>query len=193
MKKKLPLRRFDNIFGVVLERQFSNKTPVHRSASHMILECPICGLSFTRKASEAKRNDVNYCGRACAGIGSRRQVKCNCRICGAEYSVKQSHVGKVTCCSKDCRIKAISESTRAMDIAGWKSGMFGIGEDAGGAKLTESQVKSILEDDRGNAEIAREFGLTRAAIRAIRVGKTWTHLTANAEITGSALCGVRVD
>jgi hypothetical protein len=176
MKNKLPLRRFDDIAGVVLEKQLSNKTPLHRSASHMVIECPICGLSFTRKASEAKRNDINYCSRACAGIGSRRQVKCHCRICGKEYSVKQCHVGKVTCCSEDCRIKAISESTSAMNRAGWESGMFGVGEDAAAAKLTESQVYSILADNRGNAELAKEYGLTRAAIRAIRTGSTWRHL-----------------
>jgi hypothetical protein len=67
-----------------------------------------------------------------------------------------------------------------MDKAGWKSGMFRIGEDSPAAKLTEDKVKSILADDRGNAEIAKEYGLTRTAIRAIRTGRTWRHVTANA-------------
>jgi len=51
------------------------------------------------------------------------------------------------------------------------------GEKHGSAKLTERQVcriKTMLKEDKMYAsEIAREFGVSETAIRAIKTGKTW--------------------
>lgn len=165
--------------GVILSKQFSNKTPIHRSASHMVLDCPICGISFTRKASEVKRNNVTYCSHACRGVGQRIQEQVSCRICAKMFWVKKSSVGKITCCGDECHRKALSESTTAMDIAGWKKGIFKVGEAHTAAKITATQAKAILRDNRSNAAIGRELGLTRAAVRAIKTRKTWKHLTGN--------------
>lgn len=43
-------------------------------------------------------------------------------------------------------------------------------------KLNIDQVASIRQDTRNNAEIAREYNVSREAIRDIKNGKTWTNL-----------------
>ena len=104
-KIKLPLRRFgeDMEKSVKLEKEFSNKTPICRNKAFVSLNCPVCGICFERKASEVKRHSSSCCSRACSAILQRRQVKTNCKICGKEFSVKQSYFGKVTCCSNECK------------------------------------------------------------------------------------------
>ena len=181
MKKKLPLRRFgvDDIQSPDLIGELSNRTPISRTSNHITLVCPICGVSFMRKASEAKRNVVNYCGKACAGFACRRQVEVECRACKKTFFVKRSNFGRVTCCSEKCRKKVISEITTKKDFAGWQTGMFKVGEKAPGAKLTETQAVSILTDTRANAAIALDYGVTRAAISQLKRGKTWRHLSDN--------------
>lgn len=54
------------------------------------------------------------------------------------------------------------------------------GEKVGSAKLTEDQVKAILADRRLLAEVAADYGVTFAAISAIRHRKTWAHISAAA-------------
>lgn len=180
MKAKQPLRRFgvDDVAAQAMAGEFSNRTPLHRTANHVSLVCPVCGTNFTRKSAEAKRNAVSYCGRACAGFACRKQVEVICRICNKQFTVKESHVGKVTCCSKECRSKAVSECTTAMDLAGWANGVFNGGEKSAGAKLTEAQAIAILADTRRHADIAKDYGITRAAVSHLKRGKTWAHLKA---------------
>lgn len=186
MKSKQPLRRFgvDDVAAPTPTSEFSNRTQILRTASHVSLVCPVCGTSFTRKAAEAKRHAVSYCGKACAGFACRKQVEVKCRVCEKPYYVKESHVGKVTCCSEDCRRKAISECTTAMDFEGWKNGTFQGGEKAAGSKLSEAQARAILADTRRHADIAQDYGITRAAVSHLKRGKTWAHLKANAEFSG---------
>jgi len=179
MKTKLPIRLFgvdDVTYQSVIEER-SNRTPVSRTASHISLICPVCGTGFTRKASEAKRHAVSYCGRACAGLASRKQVWVKCRICEKDFSVKESHVGKVTCCGEECSRKAKSESTSIMDFAGWKNGRFAIGERSPLAKLTKEQAGAILADTRRHADIAIDYGISRSAVSHLKRGDTWRHLT----------------
>lgn len=45
------------------------------------------------------------------------------------------------------------------------------------AKLTESQVISILQDPRKIREIAEDYGVNRHSIQRIKRGATWTSLT----------------
>jgi hypothetical protein len=49
----------------------------------------------------------------------------------------------------------------------------------GGAKLTEDQVRAIFDDKRLIREIAVEYGVSSAAISAIKNGRTWAHLKLN--------------
>ena len=183
MKAKQPLRRFgvDDVASPIVCSERSNRTPVRRTASHVSLVCPVCGTTFTRKAAEAKRHAVSYCGKACAGFACRKQVGVTCRVCEKPFTVKESHAGKVTCCSEECRRKAISECTTAMDLAGWKNGTFQGGEKSAGSKLTESQALAILADTRRHADIAQDYGITRAAVSQLKRGKTWAYLKANAD------------
>lgn len=178
MKNKLAIRRFgvDDIASPTLLIELSNRTRISRTANYVSLVCPICGVSFTRKASEAKRHAVSYCGKACAGFACRRQVETQCRACQKLFFVKKSHFGRVTCCGEDCRKKVISEITIKRDIDGWETGMFQQGEKASGAKLTEAQAIAILSDTRTHAAIALDYGVTRATVSHLKRGKTWKHL-----------------
>lgn len=174
MRNKQPLRRFDSIMhGVVLEKELSNKTPIHKSASHVGLICPVCGVHFTRKASEVKRNNVSYCGRGCFGVSQRIQVTVGCKLCGRFFSVKRSLFGVITFCSSDCRKKFLSHERTLMNLKMWESGKFKFGSQHKFAKLTEVQVSGILRDRRLHSEIAEHYGVTRAAISFIKSGKTW--------------------
>jgi len=112
--KNPTLRRFDQDMKVPggLKKEFSNRTPLVRSASHVRLKCAVCGLEFSRKASEAKRHSTAYCGRACQGIAQRRQVEKTCRVCGAEYTVKQSMCSRITCCGNACKAALAAEMGR---------------------------------------------------------------------------------
>jgi uncharacterized Zn finger protein (UPF0148 family) len=178
LKGKQPLRRFgaDNMTATKLVMELSARTPLRKTSDCLTLFCPICEIAFTRKASEAKRHSVSYCGRACAGIGCRRQVKVSCRACGAPFTVKKSHVGHITCCSEKCSRTVKSKTTSKADIERWKNGMFSGGSRASGAKLTEEQALMILRDSRRHAAIALDYGITRAAISHLKRGDTWMHL-----------------
>lgn len=168
------LRHFDaDMKGVFLIRELSNKTPIHRSASHIDLQCPICGIMFSRKASEANRHENNYCGRGCASFAQRIQVDVYCRVCGKHFTVKKSMFGHITCCGPECRIKAISESTHFTDIMMWENGKFQRGEKHPAAKLKQCQVVSIRADERLHSVIAADYGVTRALISSIKRCEIW--------------------
>lgn len=176
LKKKNELRRFtpETVVYDGIQAEFSNRTKLARSSGFISLTCEVCGTSFTRKASEARRHAHSYCGMACRGAAQRKRVDTSCKICGKPFQVKASHFGRVTCCGPECNRKSKSETTRAMNIAGWKVGMFPVGENAPAAKLTERQVIDILSDARGNADIAKDYGVERHTIRFIKIRKTWT-------------------
>jgi hypothetical protein len=46
------------------------------------------------------------------------------------------------------------------------------------AKLNEAQVAIIKKSPLSNAELGRIYGVTKTAIRFIRIGKNWRHVTA---------------
>lgn len=52
------------------------------------------------------------------------------------------------------------------------------GSRQGHAKLSEDDVRRIktMFSSRGNAAIAREYGVTKEAIRYIRIGQNWRHI-----------------
>ena len=103
--KNDPLRRYDfyNPVKPGIIAELSNKTKVNRSAAFVFLTCPICEGEFERKASEAKRHNVSYCGRGCQGVANQRQVTKECVVCGSKYTVKKSMEGRITCCSPKCK------------------------------------------------------------------------------------------
>ncbi len=59
----------------------------------------------------------------------------------------------------------------------WKHGTMYAGARHHKTKLTEAQVLSILNDNRGPTAIAKDYGVTKSAIINIRQGKAWAILT----------------
>jgi hypothetical protein len=60
------------------------------------------------------------------------------------------------------------------------------GESQWCAKLTEKDVLAIigrLDNGEGNASIARDYDVTRATIRFIKIGRTWSSVTNRTEET----------
>lgn len=45
------------------------------------------------------------------------------------------------------------------------------------AKLTDDDARAIYADRRGREEIAADYGVSRAAVRQIHLGKSWRHAT----------------
>lgn len=177
MKAKQPTRRDVSELRAPIE--LSNRSVISGVAGYVFLICPICFTGFSRKASEAKRHAVSYCSKACAGYSCRRQVEVSCINCGKPYTVKKCHVGVVTCCGEECRRAVSSKKTTAFNIAGWESGKFPVGEKSWLSKLTEVQAMEIHADNRPHAEIAKDYGLTRAAISHLKRGDTWSGLASD--------------
>lgn len=50
------------------------------------------------------------------------------------------------------------------------------GEANYGAKITEEQALSIMQDGRSGSAIAKEFGISKEMVSNIRNGKSWVHL-----------------
>jgi hypothetical protein len=167
-RKTVVLRRFEDIADSRLEIQIGNKTKLHRSKGNIELSCPVCGDIFYRKGCEVKPTVTNYCTVQCNAIAHRKQIAVNCRICGRDYTVKQSMVDVITCCGPECRLKALSESTSANDKKMWKAGIFKRGQESPAAKLTNDNIKSILNDKRVHRIIAQDYGVTRANISRIK-------------------------
>lgn len=55
-------------------------------------------------------------------------------------------------------------------------GTYLYGERGSSAKLTEGQVREILASRRRGVDLADKFGVTPAAISALRTGKNWKHV-----------------
>ena len=52
------------------------------------------------------------------------------------------------------------------------------GEKNPSARLDEENVKKILMDTRSNSDIAKDYGITRAAVYYIKIRKNWRHVNA---------------
>lgn len=69
-------------------------------------------------------------------------------------------------------------NTRAENIKhAYLIGLNKIGENHGNAKLKESQVLSILNDNRSHSKIALDYHVSRKLISKIKSRKLWKHLT----------------
>lgn len=78
--------------------------------------------------------------------------------------------------------------TRAENVRrAHRDGKYPSGEGKPSAKLTEAQVLSIAGqlDRRSNCSLAREFGVSDVAIRKIRLGSTWSHVTGRVSVGAS--------
>jgi len=50
------------------------------------------------------------------------------------------------------------------------------GEAAGSARLTEDEVRSIIDDTRTQEEIARQYGIAQTTVSAIKRRQNWSHI-----------------
>jgi len=57
-------------------------------------------------------------------------------------------------------------------------GTLAIGERHGRAKLTENDVRSIRTSRKSLSDLARQYGVSAAAVRMAQSGKTWGHVDA---------------
>lgn len=71
--------------------------------------CPVCGVTFERKASQLVKYETNYCGRLCAAIGKRRPQptritgrRIPCERCGREVWRWLASIQPHTYCSHVC-------------------------------------------------------------------------------------------
>ncbi|MDO8534234.1 MAG: HNH endonuclease signature motif containing protein [Xanthobacteraceae bacterium] len=79
------------------------------------------------------------------------------------------------CCNPDhLYIGTVVENTADMDRRGRRVVLRG--EDAGGSKLTESQVKIIKKSNLSARKLAARFGVKDQCIYKIRQGVNWTHV-----------------
>lgn len=170
-KPRLQPTRFspDMAPGVALAATTSNRTKLCRSAGRVSLVCPVCGVAFERKASEAKKYDVSYCGTACVGVASRRRKLTQCRVCGKEFAVKLSLLGVVTCCANPaCNKQAHSSDLSLRDSAFWAAGRYARGAAHPSAKLTESETAAVIADPRTHSAIAADYGISRGRVGQIK-------------------------
>ena len=61
----------------------------------------------------------------------------------------------------------------------WETGLIDLrGERSGMAVLTYFQAMEIKYDyrDMSNSEVAKIYGVSRAVVYAIRIGKSWAHI-----------------
>lgn len=87
--------------------------------------------------------------------------------------------GATYCLTEWCRITGVNYSTA---VARHKRGcspqeIFALPERVPNAKLTETQVRSILRDSRSARQIATDYGVGRSTVTAIKLGVTWHHLS----------------
>lgn len=81
-----------------------------------------------------------------------------------------------TCCNPDhLRRGTLSDNTQDMLAKGrhftpWR------GEQAAHSKLAETDVREIRASPLGYRRLAKQYGVSIGAIRAIRRGKTWKHV-----------------
>jgi hypothetical protein len=52
-------------------------------------------------------------------------------------------------------------------------GRYHVGDDCSFSKLTSKAVRIIRQSDASNQELAERFGVTRSAVRFVRIGRTW--------------------
>lgn len=102
-----------------------------------------------------------------------------CRTLGRELGERMGALH--SCRAKHCvNPEHLREGTHQENMDDKKrdgTGNNPFGERHGCAKLTEDQVHAIRADLRTQQEIANDYGVGRATISAIKLGKLWSHLT----------------
>jgi hypothetical protein len=69
------------------------------------------------------------------------------------------------------------QNTADMIAKGRKSVAAPRGERSGKARLNEAAVRVIRASEKTNAALGRELGVSIGAVRSVRIGRTWSHVS----------------
>ena len=145
----------------------TNLTELVNHAGKVVINCPVCGKSFTRYASHAKRYSVCYCGVACKNEGERKTVKMHCVVCSSVFEsipckIRVRH--QVTC-SKSCSSLWQSELVKTGILL--PTSRFRTRADGKG-KITVTQVQEIGESTKTTKVLANIYSVSENTIRNVK-------------------------
>lgn len=161
----------------VKTRESSCLTPIARVKGMLAFNCDYCDLPILKHWRAAARAARHFCSHDCASKARRVRIKCSCEICGTEFEVIHSNVGKIVTCSRRClkekRRRFLNKQVENMS----ESPIFNFGKhEHTPRKLTEAQVKSIYKDQRKQAVISEEYKISQQMVSQIKQKKTWAHV-----------------
>lgn len=173
-----------------LQFQFSNKTKLEIAKGKIQLNCNWCGLLYETYACWAKRQSRHYCSRSCTGLGKRNQSPAKCVACGKNFlaeNYSREMKDRITC-SPEClhqrkkelfleNDSAIAKKLNGLSIPIKKSMPPQKYDPSKYSKITEAQAKEIIQSDDGNAILSERYGLSKEAIRLIRIRRTWRNVS----------------
>jgi hypothetical protein len=161
-------------------KEFSNATPMSRTAGKINMDCDHCGLAYETYACWAKRVAHHYCSRACASAAKETPVEKTCIVCGSVFTTVPSSLKRHSTCSINClkKNRARLLKIHANDMS--KSPIYNYGNHERGSqvskKLTEEDVKKIKADQRPQTAIAKDYGIGQTTVSHIKTGKSWMHV-----------------
>lgn len=158
----------------------SNKTKLSRSSSKVSLNCDMCGIGFEKYACWAKRTKNHYCGRGCSNEAKRRVAERQCIECGKHMEMIPGNLDRLSTCSKECsserrRKHLLNEYANMSQSSIYNYGNHEKGSQISG-KLDENMVRLIRADERSQAKIARDYGISQTTVSHIKRGSTWGHV-----------------
>jgi hypothetical protein len=142
----------------------SNSSSIAANSGKVLLDCPVCGISFLRYACWAKRKKVSYCGKGCADEAKRRPTAMTCVVCAKEFVGVPSEVGRIVTCSKECRVS----DRRRKIVAKPPQVHANRASGTANAKLTTEQVREIESSTERTGSLALQYGVSDTLVRNLR-------------------------
>ena len=115
-KNIMPLDKFRKSKGYYLS--------ICRKCEHIVATkksvktCEYCGQTYTSKHKNSK-----FCSSECFNKSIKNGMIINCAICGKEFYISKSRIGRVHCCSNECGRKYTGLKNSGEKHPGWKGGI----------------------------------------------------------------------
>lgn len=160
--------------------ELSNRTKVSRTHGKIPMNCDQCGLAYETYACWAKRQSHHFCSKACSNEFKKIEIKKNCCICGTEFIVAPFSFKRKATCSARCSREKKSEflNKQVADMA--NSPIFRYGDHEKGveisSKLDDDSIRKIRADQRPQATIAADFGISQPLVCMIKTKQIWRHV-----------------